>query len=130
MPDELPDTALPDTALPDRELPDIELIAVGDAAQALGVPAKRISQWVRDGALLAVRDAAGRRCVPAAFVQAGVVVKGLPGVVRLLRDAHYTDDEIVTWLFRADDTLPGTPIQALRDNRGTEVKRRAQAAGY
>jgi hypothetical protein len=36
----------------------------------------------------------------------------------------------VTWLFRADESLPGTPIQALRDNRGTEVKRRAQVAGY
>jgi hypothetical protein len=77
-----------------------------------------------------VRDVEGARCVPAAFIHEGTVVKGLPGVVTLLRDAGYQDDEIVTWLFRADESLPGTPIQALRNNRGTEVKRRAQVAGY
>jgi hypothetical protein len=51
-------------------------------------------------------------------------------VITLLRDARYQDEEIVDWLFRADDSLPGTPIQALRENRGTEIKRRAQAAGF
>jgi hypothetical protein len=113
-----------------EEAPDLDLIAVPEAAQVLGVPPKRISQWIRDGVLLGVRDDEGERCVPAAFIQEGAVVKGLPGVVTLLRDAGYQDDEIVTWLFRADESLPGTPIQALRDNRGTEVKRRAQVAGY
>ena len=47
-----------------------------------------------------------------------------------LSSAHFTDDEIVDWLHRADDSLPGTPLEALRANRGTEIKRRAQAAGY
>lgn len=109
---------------------DIELIAVADAAQALGVPTTRVHQWIRDGTLLGVADAGGTRCVPAAFILDGAVVKGLPGVITLLRDARYADDEILDWLFRADDSLPGTPIQALRENRGTEVKRRAQVAGY
>ena len=57
-------------------------------------------------------------------------MKSLPAVIRVLRDARYEDAEIVDWLFRADDSLPGTPIEALRANRGTEAKRRAQAAGY
>jgi hypothetical protein len=109
---------------------DIDLISLPDAAQTLGVPTTRINQWIRDGVLLAARDVAGERCVPAAFIQQSAVVKGLPGVVTLLRDAGYADDEIVTWLFRDDDSLPGTPIQALRENRGTEVKRRAQVSGY
>jgi hypothetical protein len=33
-------------------------------------------------------------------------------------------------MFTADDTLPGTPVQALQQNRGTEVRRRAQALGF
>jgi hypothetical protein len=57
-------------------------------------------------------------------------VKGLPAVITLLRDAGYPDADILSWLHRVDETLPGTPIQALRENRGTEVKRRAQAAGF
>ena len=109
---------------------DIDLMTLPDAAQTLGVPRTRINQWIRDGVLLSVRDVAGERCVPAAFIQQSAVVKGLPGVVTLLRDAGYADDEIITWLFRDDDSLPGTPIQALRENRGTEVKRRAQVSGY
>ena len=63
-------------------------------------------------------------------MQDGGVVKSLPGVITLLRDARFADDEIVDWLFRADDSLPGSPIEALRANRGSEVKRRAQVAGY
>jgi hypothetical protein len=29
-----------------------------------------------------------------------------------------------------DDSLPGPPVAALREHRGTEVKRRAQALGF
>jgi hypothetical protein len=51
-------------------------------------------------------------------------------VITLLRDARFSDEEIIEWLFRADESLPGTPIEALRANRGKEIKRRAQVAGY
>ena len=37
---------------------------------------------------------------------------------------------MLTWLFTHDDTIPGRPIDALRENRGSEVKRRAQAMGF
>jgi excisionase family DNA binding protein len=109
---------------------DLELISIDRAAETLGVPAKRVYQLLSDGELVAVRDADGKRCVPAQFLGDGAVVKALAAVITLLRDAHYTDDEIVEWLFRADDSLPGTPIGALRENRGREVKRRAQVAGF
>jgi hypothetical protein len=114
------------TALPS----DVELLALPDIAVLLDLPITRVHQLLRDGELVAVAREDGPRAVPAAFVADGVVVKGLPGVIRLLRDARYEDGEIVDWLFRADESLPGTPIQALRENRGTEIKRRAQAAGF
>ena len=75
------------------------------------------------------RDAHGATGVPALFVQDGAVVKSLPSVITQLRDARFSDDEIVDWLFREDDSLPGSPIDALRGNRGSEIKRRAQVAG-
>ncbi len=55
------------------------------------------------------------------------MVKGLAGTLTLLRDDNFTDEETLEWLFTPDPSLPGTPVQALRENRGTEVKRRAQA---
>jgi hypothetical protein len=107
-----------------------ELVTFHAAADLLAMPLKRISQLISDGELIAVRDADGTRGIPADFIQDGAVVKALPAVIRLLRDARYEDGEIVGWLNRADDSLPGTPIQALRENRGREVKRRAQVAGF
>lgn len=106
------------------------MLTLPDAAQALDVPISRLRQYLREGQLVAVRDADGPPCVPALFVQDAAVVKALPSVITLLRDARFDDAEIVDWLFRQDDSLPGSPIEALRENRGTEVKRRAQVAGY
>lgn len=108
----------------------MELLTIPGIAEALAVPLTRAHQLVRDGQLVAVRDDDGVRRVPAEFVQDGAIVKGLPGVITLLRDGGFADAEIVDWLFRADESLPGAPIAALRENRGTEVKRRAQAAAF
>jgi hypothetical protein len=108
----------------------MQLLTVPETAEALGVPVTRVHQYVRDGHLVAVRDDDGVRRVPALFVQDGVIVKSLPSVITQLRDAHYEDQEIVDWLHREDDSLPGSPIEALRQNRGSEVKRRAQVAGF
>jgi hypothetical protein len=108
----------------------IEWATVPDVADALGVEVTKVRQFLREGKLLAVRrDADAPLTIPAAFVQDGAIVKHLPGVVTLLRDARYSDDEAIAWLF-TDDDLPGSPIEALRANRGTEVKRRAQALGF
>jgi hypothetical protein len=108
----------------------IEYLALPAAADLLDVQVTRLHQFIRDGLLVATRIDNGPRCVPALFLQDGVIVKALPAVITMLRDARYTDDEIIAWLHRADETLPGTPIEALRENRGSEVKRRAQVAGY
>jgi len=107
----------------------VETLTLPEVADALGLPLNRVHQLIRDGQLVALRQDGVRR-VPATLVQDGQVVKHLPGVITLLRDAGYQDEEIVDWLHREDDSLPGSPIQALRENRGTEVKRRAQAAGF
>ena len=60
----------------------------------------------------------------------GLVVKGVGGLLTLLADGGWTDREMLTWLFTPDDSLPGRPIDALRENRGSEVKRRAQVLEY
>ena len=45
---------------------------------------------------------AGQR-VPAEFIQDGLVVKGLPGLLTLLHDDRYDDRECIAWLFLDDD---------------------------
>jgi hypothetical protein len=107
----------------------MELLTIPEVADALCVKVTRVHQYLRDGQLVGVRDEGVRR-VPALLVQDGMIVKSLPSVITQLRDAQYEDADIVEWLFRVDDSLPGSPIEALRENRGSEVKRRAQVAGY
>jgi hypothetical protein len=89
----------------------------------------KVHQLIRERQLLAVRVQGVLR-VPAEFIQDGLVVKGLPATITLLKDGGFSDEEILDWLYTAEESLPGTPIDALRENRGREVHRRAQAAGF
>jgi len=103
-------------------------LTLDEAARQLGTDVVRVRRHVREGELVALA-VPGRKGpqVPALFVADGQVVKGLPGTLTLLRDARYRPEEAVAWLFTPDGSLPGRPIDALRANRGTEVRRRAQA---
>ncbi|MFL6141192.1 MAG: Rv2175c family DNA-binding protein [Labedaea sp.] len=110
--------------------PDVEVLPLPDVAARLGLPVTRVQQALRDRHLLALRRA-GVLAVPAVFVaDDGTIVKGLAGTITVLTDSGFTPNDIMRWLFTADDSLPGTPIEALRTNRGTEVKRRAQALAF
>ena len=108
---------------------DIEVLTLADVAAHLDVPRTRVSQMIKQGQLLGVREGE-RWIVPAAFLADHAVVKGLAGTVQVLRDGGFGDCEILRWLFTEDESLPGTPIGALRSNRGREVKRRAQAMAF
>ncbi len=100
-------------------------------AERLGVTVSRVRTLIREHHLAAVVPAPGAgQLVPAALIGDGEIVKGVSGVLTVLHDAGYTDREVLTWLFTDDETLPGRPVDALRENRGAEVKRRAQAMGF
>ena len=106
-------------------------LTVPEVAERLGVEVTRIRQLLREGKLIGLRpDGGGPLRVPADFVAGGAVLKGLAGTLTLLHDAGYSPEAAVRWLYQPDDSLPGTPVQALVENRGTEVKRRAQAVAF
>jgi hypothetical protein len=110
--------------------PEVPVLPLPEVAARLGLPVTRVQQALRDRHLLAVRRA-GELIVPAVFLtDDGAIVKGLPGTITVLTDSGFTPNDILRWLFTSDDSLPGTPIEALRGNRGTEVKRRAQALAF
>jgi len=119
------------TPEPDLDSLITDWLTLPDLAERMHLPITKVRQLVKDRQLVAVRR--GERnvlSVPAAFVSGDQVLKGLPGTLTLLADNKYTDEEALRWMFTADETLPGTPAQALAENRGTEVRRRAQALGF
>ena len=105
-------------------------LTIPEVAERLGLPVSRVKQLLRDRKLLAIQRPTGAFCVPAAFLDGDQVVRGLHGTLTLLLDCGFDDADALRWLFTADETLPGTPIQAIAQNRRTEVNRRAQALAF
>ncbi len=103
----------------------------GEASELLGISVSKVRQLIREHQLAAAVPVPGEgQKVPAALIQDGVVVKGVGGVLTVLHDGGYDDRAVLTWLFTPDETIPGRPIDALRENRGSEIKRRAQAMAF
>ena len=107
-----------------------EWLSIPEVAGRLEISVSRVKQLLRDHKLLAVTRPDGERGVPATFLDGGQVVKGLSGTLTVLFDCGFDAEEALRWLFTADETLPGTPIEALYAHRGTEVNRRAQALAF
>ncbi len=126
------DNVTKDTAAhPDLDALVEEWLDWAGAARELGVSVSKVRQLIREHQLAAAvpTPGAGQK-VPAALLMDGEIVKGLPGVLTVLHDGGYDDRQSLGWLFTADDSLPGRPVDALRENRGREVKRRAQAMAF
>jgi Rv2175c C-terminal domain of unknown function/DNA-binding protein Rv2175c, wHTH domain len=105
-------------------------LTIPEVADRLGLPPGRVRQLLRDRKLVAVQRPDGTLCVPAAFLDGDHILKGLHGTLTVLFDCGFDEPGSLRWLFTADDSLPGTPIQAMTEHRGTEVNRRAQALAF
>jgi excisionase family DNA binding protein len=105
-------------------------LTVPEVSERLGIPVSRVKQLIRDRKLVAVQRPSGAYCVPAAFLDGDQVVRGLHGTLTVLFDCGFDEPEALRWLFTADDSLPGSPIQAITEHRCTEVNRRAQALAF
>jgi hypothetical protein len=105
----------------------VALLPLPEVADKLGLVVTRVHQMLRDHQLLALRRD-GVAAVPERFFDdTGAVVKWLPGLITVMKDAKYTDEEILEWIFTDDDTLPGKPVDALHGPLAREVIRRAAA---
>jgi uncharacterized protein len=122
-----------------------EWLTVPDVADRLGLDASKVRRIVQERRIIGVRRGDPRIfVVPAAFLVPGhlanpaqpttpdadepwTVLASLQGTLTVLSDAGFTDEAAIEWLFTPDDSLPGTPIEALRNGRKTEIRRRAAA---
>jgi uncharacterized protein len=105
-------------------------LSIPEVAQQLGLPVSRVKQLVRDRKLLGAQRPDGSYGVPAAFLVGDQIVRGLHGTLTLLFDCGFSETEALRWLFTTDDSLPGSPIQAIAAHRCSEVNRRAQALAF
>ncbi|MET8877793.1 Rv2175c family DNA-binding protein [Nocardia sp. NPDC004604] len=115
----------------DDVLPEsVAVIPLPEVADKLGLVVTRVHQMLRDHQLLAVRRD-GVAGVPERFFDdTGAIVKSLPGLITVMKDAKYTDEEILEWIFTDDASLPGKPVDALHGPLAREVLRRAAAEPF
>ncbi|MDI3331797.1 MAG: Rv2175c family DNA-binding protein [Micrococcus sp.] len=108
-----------------------EWVTFTDLAERWDMPVTRVHNMVNEGRLLTSRIGENAyRAVPALFAQENGPLEALRGTITVLKDAGFTEDQAIRWLFTKDDSLPGRPVDALREGRKTEIRRRAQALGW
>lgn len=120
-------TSTPDVSV----LPvDEPVITVPDAAERMGVVVTRVMAHLGDRDMIAVRKDGVRYLPERYFNEDGQLNRFVPGVIKLLLDGSYTEEEILEFLFTEDDSLPGRPIDAVHGHLAREVMRRAQAMAF
>lgn len=122
-------------------------LTVPDVADELGLDAGKVRRILKERRLVGIRRGTPPvLSVPAAFlvpvdaanpsadehdddapVARATVLASLQGTLSVLGDVGLSDAEAIAWLFTADDSLPGRPVDALRAGHKTEIRRRAQA---
>lgn len=110
---------------------DEPLLTLPEVADRLGIVVTKVMDLVSEHRLIIVRRD-GVRYIPEAFLSTKKesTNRFIPGVIALLADGGYSDEEILRFLFTSDETLPGRPIDALHGQLAREVMRRAQAMAF
>ncbi len=102
-----------------------------DLAEKWDIPVTRVHNMVSEGRLLTAKVGERHaRAIPALFLVEDGPLEPLKGTISVLRDARFSDEEAIRWLYTPDGSLPGRPIDALREGRKTEIRRRAQALAW
>jgi len=106
-------------------------LTIPEVAERLDIDVTRVRRLVQDRFLVAVRR--GERnvlSIPEALLTGNEPLQDLRGTLTVLADCGFDAEESLRWLFTPEDSLPGTPIEALHAGRKTEVRRRAQALAF
>ena len=114
---------------PEQAAGPTEWINLPDVADKLGIGISKVHQMIRERQLIAVRRDGVLR-VPAELVANDTVLKHLPGILTLLHDGGYNDEEALRWLYEPDESIDGCGAKGLGGDRAREVKRRAQAIAF
>lgn len=102
-----------------------QLLSFVEAAELLNIPPHRVKQLLREHQLFAVTTDEGKPAIPAETIVnvAGrwIPLENLQGTLTVLADCGFSPEETAQWLYRHDDELEQTPMQALLEGRHHRV---------
>ena len=93
-----------------------------------GEPVSKVRRWIDDNAIIGMKVGKPKEYrVPPDFFMDGQPVQHLRGTITVLSDVGFSPEEVITWLHEENESLPGRPIDHLRQGAKSEVRRLAQA---
>jgi hypothetical protein len=113
-------------------IPGGEWLTLPEIMERTGASLPDVKRWLQERELVGMRRGPNRAVmVPAGFVLDDGPVPSLRGTVSVLADGGFSDEEIIGWLHRPDDSLiGGSAIASLRAGSKSEVRRRAQEVAF
>ena len=105
--------------------PAAEWLTLPDLVEILGEPLGRVHRLFDEQHLVGSRRN-GPLAVPAVFLKDDQPLGSLRGTIIVLRDAGFSDDEVIDWLLAEEESIGRAPIAALRDGHKSEVRRVAR----
>lgn len=105
------------------------LLSFPDVAEALDVPVTKVHDYIGAQKLVHwVKD--GKKVIPESLLGDDGLSKFVSGAITVLYDGGFNAEEILTFLFTPDESLPGRPVDALHGQKAREVIRRAQVMAF
>ena len=106
-----------------------EWLTVPEVADALDIPLGKVRRLIEEHYLFSVkRDGVAK--VPGELIVDGETLPSLPGTIVVLLDAGFTLDGAIEWLYKFDDSLPGTPMEFLLKGHKSAVRRLAMSLAF
>lgn len=106
---------------------------VSVVSKGLGVSQSKVLQLLRDRQLIAVRRG-GEFHIPRLFFGEVdgrfAIAKHFTGLLSVLRDGGFREDEILRWLFEPQEDLGDCPAELLHTDSAREMIRRAQSMAF
>ncbi len=100
-------------------------LTLPDLVEALDEPLGRVRRLLDDRHLVGTRRD-GVFAVPAVFIVDGHPLPSLRGTIIVLKDAGFSDDEVIEWLLTEEESMGRSPIAALLAGHKSEVRRIAR----
>lgn len=107
------------------EFPAIEWLTTPDLVEILDEPLGRVRRLIAEQHLIG-SNRTGVFAVPSIFIVDRHPLSSLRGTIIVLKDAGFSDDEVIDWLFEEEEELGRTPIAALLDGHKSAVRRVAR----
>lgn len=102
-----------------------EWLTLPELVEMLDASLSRVRRLLDEHYLIASKRT-GVLAVPAVFLVDGEPLPSLRGTIIVLKDAGFTDDEVIDWMLGADETLGRSPIASLLDGHKSAVRRLAR----